>query len=240
MNNKKITCILIDDEKDALDGFEILLQNIGSVEIIAKIQNSEFAAKQAAELKPDVVFLDIDMPVKNGFEVLEDVNKLKINTQVVFVTAYNQYILKALRNSAFDYLTKPIDRLELKNVVNRLIENKDKNEIEKITSSLNMLKIPVNYGCIFLRKEDIIYFEADSNYTKIHAVESTELSSQNLGKFEKMFENENFIKISKSIIINVTYLYKFDKKNKKAILRNKDKNYELKVSRRNLKIFDNL
>lgn len=241
MINENLICVLIDDEKDALDGFEILLKNIGNIEIAKKIQNSENATEKIAEICPDVVFLDIDMPVKNGFEVLEEIKSKKINTKVVFVTAFNQYILKALRNSAFDYLTKPIDRIELKNVINRLVESKAKGEIEKNNfQSLNMLKIPISYGCLFVKKEDIIYLEADGNYTNIIATDSTEISSYNLGKFEQKFANDNFIKISKSLIINAIHLSKFDKKNKKCILKYDDKIYELTVSRRNLKVFDDV
>ena len=241
MDNKKLVCVLVDDEKDALDGFEILLQNIGNIEIADKIQNSEIASEKIAEICPDVVFLDIDMPIKNGFEVLDEINALKINTKVVFVTAFNQYILKALRNSAFDYLTKPIDRIELKNVINRIVENKNNNHTETINlQSLKMMKIPVSSGCIFLKKEDIIYLEADGNYTSIIATDSNEISSRNIGKFEQNLINENFIRISKSLIINALYLNRFDRKNKKCILKCNDKTYDLTVSRRKLKVFDNL
>ena len=240
MNMKEIICVLIDDEQDALDSLEILLQNTGNIEIADKIQDSELAAKRVAEILPDVVFLDIDMPLKNGFEVLEEIKALKVNTKVVFVTAFNQYILKALRNSAFDYLTKPVDRLELKNVINRLYENKQNNVVNYDFQSLNMLRIPISHGCVFLKKEDIIYLEADGNYTNIFAINSQEISSYNLGKFEQKFANDNYIKVSKSLIINAIHLIRFDKKNKKCYLKCEDKTYELTVSRRNLKVFDEL
>lgn len=235
------TCILVDDENDALDGLELLLQNISTIEILEKIQNSEIASKKIIELCPDIVFLDIDMPVKNGFDILEELNELKVNTKIVFVTAYNQYILRALRNSAFDYLTKPIDRLELKKVVDRIKkEDKFKKTPNISLQSLNMVKIPSNYGCVFLKKDDIIYLEAEGNYTKIHTIEGVELSSLNIGKFEQKFTYENFIRISKSNIINVLYIKKFDKKNKICTLKNDDKQYELTISRRKLNIFDNI
>ncbi len=239
---EKYTCILVDDELDALDGIELLLLNTGKIKIIEKIQNSENATEKIQQAQPDLVFLDIDMPVKDGFEVLEEINNAEINTKVIFVTAFNQYILKALRNSAFDYLTKPIDRLELNNVIKRFDEDFNTNQPNRNISlkELNMIKIPANYGCIFLKKDDIIYLEADGNYTKIHSTESSEISSQNLGKFETQLQDNNFIRISKSLIINSLHIKKFDKKNKKCILFCNDKEYNLTISRRKLNIFDNL
>ncbi len=238
MAKSDLTCIIVDDETDALEGLEILINAIGSVEILEKISASETATEKIIELKPDIVFLDIDMPIKNGFEILDDINELKINTKVVFVTAYNQYVLKALRNSAFDYLTKPVDRIELKEVINRISNCENTANIS--LNTLNMIKIPVNYGSLFLRIEDIIYLEADGNYTQIYTNEGKEFSSLNLGKFELKLSTENFIKISKSLIINTLYLSRFDRKNKKCVLKNGDNCYELTVSRRNLNIFDNL
>lgn len=233
------TCILVDDEKDALDGLELLLQAIGNIDVIDKTSDSENASNKIYEQKPDIVFLDIDMPIKNGFEVLDEINSLKINTKVVFVTAYNQYILKALRNSAFDYLTKPVDRLELKEVIKRA-QNEDTEVKSSNYNSLKMMKIPVSHGCIFLRNEDIIYLEADGNYTKIHTTDAEEISSQNLGKFEERLKNENFLRISKSLLINTMYLSRFDKKKKTCYLKVEDDVHELTVSRRNLGVFDDL
>jgi len=235
----EIECVLIDDEQDALDGLEILLNSIGNIKIIEKINHSENAATIINELKPDVVFLDIDMPIKNGFEVLGEINTMNIKTNVVFVTAFNQYIQKALRNSAFDYLTKPVDRLELKEVINRIIRN-DKTEVTLNLKSLNMIKIPISHGCVFLKKEDIIYIEADGNYSKIITPEETIISSLNLGKFDNNFSNDNFLRISKSLLINGIYLSKFDKRNKICTLKNKEDIYNLKISRRNLNMFDKI
>ncbi|MBN2891705.1 MAG: response regulator transcription factor [Bacteroidales bacterium] len=236
-NNLK--CVLIDDEKDALDGLEILLNAIGNIQIAEKIGDSENAACRVSEILPDVVFLDIDMPLKNGFEVLEEIKKMNINTKVVFVTAYNQYILKALRNSAFDYLTKPVDRLELKDVINRILNDNFSENQSSNLNSLKMMKIPIINGCVFIKNDDIIYLEADGNYTNIHTTEGTEISSLNLGKFEQKLIGENFLRISKSLLINVLYLNRFDKKNKKCCLKTEEKTFELTVSRRNLGVFDN-
>lgn len=236
---KEVRCILIDNEIDALDGLEILLKNIGGVEIIEKISDSKNAVQRVFETKPDIVFLDIDMPIKNGFEVLEEINSLKINTKVVFVTAFNEYVLKALRNSAFDYLTKPVDRLVLKDVINKITETEN-NIANFDIKSLNMLKIPISNGCIFLKKEDIIYIEADGNYSKIITPDETIISSQNLGKYDTKFSNDNFLRISKSLLINGMYLSKFDKKNRICTLKYENKVYELSISRRNLKMFDNI
>ncbi len=237
----KLSCIIIDDEVDAIEGFSILLKAVGNVEILSKIKNPEIAAKKVLEQKPDVVFLDIYMPVKNGFEVLDEINSLKFIPKVVFVTAYDQYILRALRNSVFDYLTKPVDRLELKEVLNRIIEEKEKDGSKKTNvQSLNMLKIPTTIGYIFLRKDDIVFIKADGNYSEITTTQGKEISSHNLGKFEQKLKNDNFIRISKSLLVNLMYLSRFERKKRKCILKANNNSYELTVSRRNVHLFDNL
>jgi len=114
-----INAIIIDDEKEACDRLESLLNNFKNVKVIAKIENAEYGIKKILELIPDIVFLDVEMPGKSGFDVAHEVRKQNVNSTFIFVTGYNQYAIKAIHNAAFDFLLKPVDIDELKETIER-------------------------------------------------------------------------------------------------------------------------
>lgn len=116
---KKITCIIVDDEKEARDRLEHLLKMLDDIEILEKEGNSGIAVKKITELKPDIAFLDIEMPGKSGLEIVEEVRANHIFPTFIFVTGYNQYTLKAIKKAAFDYLLKPVDIDELRETIER-------------------------------------------------------------------------------------------------------------------------
>lgn len=116
---KKITCIIVDDEREARDRNEYLLKMFKEIRIIAKIGDSDIAITKIIKHKPDIVFLDIEMPRKNGFDIVKEVKQNNIFTTFIFVTAYNQYAVTAIKKAAFDYLLKPIDIDELKETIER-------------------------------------------------------------------------------------------------------------------------
>ena len=116
---KKITCIIVDDEKEARDRAECLLKMFNEIRIIAKIGDSDIAIKKIIEQKPNIVFLDIEMPRKNGFDIVKEIKQNNIFPTFIFVTAYSQYAIAAIKNAAFDYLLKPVDIDELKETIER-------------------------------------------------------------------------------------------------------------------------
>jgi DNA-binding NarL/FixJ family response regulator len=118
----KLNCILIDDETEALDRLESLLIKFDFVNIIAKTDSAEEAVKQILELKPNLVFIDVEMPRKSGFDVINDLREQNFYPKFIFVTGYNQYAIKAIRATAFDFLLKPIDIDELKEALDRFFE----------------------------------------------------------------------------------------------------------------------
>ncbi len=123
MESKKIRTLIVDDEQEGRDLLFNLLKNREEIEIIDCCENAIKALVSITSNLPDLVFLDIQMPLKNGFELLEDLEKLKItHPEIVFVTAYDQYALRAIQNSAFDFLLKPIDINELKNKITKMID----------------------------------------------------------------------------------------------------------------------
>jgi len=129
-----INAIIIDDEKEACDRLESLLNNFKNVKVIAKIENAEYGIKKILELIPDFVFLDVEMPGKSGFDVVHEARKQNLTPTFIFVTGYNQYAIKAIHNAAFDYLLKPVDIDELKEAIKRfccLREEKRQNNLPK-------------------------------------------------------------------------------------------------------------
>ncbi|MBU1013121.1 MAG: DNA-binding response regulator [Bacteroidetes bacterium] len=116
---KNIRCILLDDEKEANDRLESLLLKIDGVEILSKFTKPALAIEDILSKKPDLVFVDVEMSGKTGFEVVEEVRLNHCYPTFIFVTAYNQYAIDAIKNAAFDYLLKPINFNELKNTIER-------------------------------------------------------------------------------------------------------------------------
>lgn len=131
-----IRCIILDDEIEACDRLESILKNIENIEVDAKIVNADEGIKRIVELLPDIVFLDVEMPGKSGFDVVKDVRAQKINPTFIFVTGYNQYAVKAIRNAAFDYLLKPVDLDELKEAIERFRCAKEEKEQYRIPEKL--------------------------------------------------------------------------------------------------------
>lgn len=132
---KTITCIIVDDEKDARDRLSSLLAKIEHVNVIANEGNPETAIKTIVDEQPDLVLIDVEMPRKSGFDIITEVRNENVNSTFIFVTAYNQYAIKAIKNRAFDYILKPVDIDELKEALerfNRSLKEKQKQDIPKI------------------------------------------------------------------------------------------------------------
>lgn len=132
----KLNCILIDDEQEALDRLESLLIKFDFVNVLEKFYNPEEAVEKIVEQKPDLVFVDVEMPRKTGFDIIEEVRKQNVNPKFIFVTGYNQYAIKAIRAAAFDFLVKPIDIDELKDALNRFYESQIRNTTNGIPVDL--------------------------------------------------------------------------------------------------------
>ncbi|NCP06044.1 MAG: DNA-binding response regulator [Flavobacteriaceae bacterium CG18_big_fil_WC_8_21_14_2_50_34_36] len=243
---KKIAAIIVDDEFSALKVLQKKIEKLfPELEIVGAFQQPEIAISTIDKKKPELLFLDIQMPLINGFELL---SKLKeINFQVIFVTAHSDYALKAFKENAIDYLLKPIDDEELKIAVQKALESiNQKRQLETNSKLINILCenlisnnkliIPTEKGLSFISQEEVMHLEGYEGYTKIHLVNKEEiLSSYNLGKFEKSL-NTNFFKCHKSHIINLKKVRGFENEGF-IVLENAQR---IPISRLNRKIFINL
>ncbi|NNJ56399.1 MAG: response regulator transcription factor [Bacteroidia bacterium] len=211
-----ITAIIVDDEQGARDILEnVLTTYIEGVEILAKCSNFISAVDSIKELKPDLVFLDIEMPQYNGFELLKFFNK--INFEIVFVTAYNQYALKAFEVSAVDYILKPIQIEKIEAAVKKV---RNKKELSTMQNRLEMLEVnmtndefkklalPMAEGLKFVDISDIACMEADGSYTKVCFInKQVYLVSKKIKFFEEALAGHpNFIRVHRSSIVNINHI----------------------------------
>ncbi|MCU0394676.1 MAG: LytTR family DNA-binding domain-containing protein [Chitinophagaceae bacterium] len=217
-----INTILIDDEPGSIRALEGLLEKYCPVvNIIGQAQNPIEGAKLVQEMQPDLVFLDIEMPYGNAFDMLDKLAPIRF--EVIFVTAFNNYALKAFRYAAADYLLKPISIEELSEAVNRISERLDRKKvntsIETLLSNLHnegsnakRISLPTQDGFRVEDINNIMYLHAEGSYTFIYLKDKEKiLVSRNLKDFEDMLPDNIFCRIHHSSIININYVKQYFK-----------------------------
>lgn len=216
-----INAIIIDDEKDGAEVMQILIgKYCPDVNVLCLENSVESAIVSVQRLKPDLIFLDIEMPTGTGFDVLQATKNLQYET--IFITAYEHYAIKAFKTSAVDYLLKPIDIDELINAVQNakkriLYSTKHhSNRIESfILSTLNKNKrisIPSQEGVFWIDLDDIIRFEAESNYTHVHIRNRKKfMVAKTLKSFEEQLGNSHFCRVHSAHLINLNEVERYIK-----------------------------
>jgi two-component system LytT family response regulator len=213
----KINAIIVEDEAVSRD---ILRNYIGkycpNVILKGEASNIEEAYQLIQKHTLDLVFLDVEMPFGNAFDLLEKVEDRTFET--VFVTAYDHYAIEALNSHASYYLLKPISIDELIKAVNHVTEIKEKeNDLEhkilkpNITSAQGKITIPQQDGFEVLDVNDIVFCKADDNYTEIHLATSKKLVSKTLKYFEEALKEYPFARIHKSYLVNINAIIKYKK-----------------------------
>jgi two-component system, LytTR family, response regulator len=223
---KGIRVLIVDDEEEARNLLERLLYRIPDIEVIGKAASTDEALDMAINCLPDLVFLDVQMPEKNGFHLVDYFKKYLLNTRVVFVTAHAEFAIDAMKVSAFDYLLKPVLMNQLLETVLRFKAerlqvfnlNKTVQTSEKINHPCK-IKFNTRTGYILLSPAEIMYCEADVNYTNIYlGKDNREIVTVNLGRMEEILAPYSFYRISRSVLINQAYLSKADRQKKKCLL----------------------
>ena len=215
---KTLRAILIDDEPFCTAGLEIdLRETCPHIEVVAICNTAKEGMKQIKALKPDVVFLDIEMPWMNGFELVEMLQP--IDFEIIFITAYDQFAVKAFRLSAVDYLMKPVERPLLIEAVSRLTGRNPDTDIQqqKMAQLLSNIKDPVagnpkisvpnRDGLDLIAVRDIIYCKANSSYTEIFLLDGTsKLVSRVLKDIAFQMESFDFMRVHQSYLVNMEHL----------------------------------
>lgn len=248
MNTSMKKVLIIDDDADAIDNLKGLLKDYNSIHIVGELDDPTLASDKVRQLKPDLIFLDIQMPGKDGFEVLRDMLKEGLQTEVIFVTAYDRFAIDAIRFSALDYLLKPVSPFDLQNALIRFLDKAIRPEasaslhalLEKTILHANKLKFNTHSGFFMLSPEDIVYIQADWNYSEVFLGEKkSELITVNIGKLEEMLPKHLFFRISRSIIINVSWLVRINRRKRLAILEKGGKEFSFKIPILNIRKIEN-
>lgn len=213
--------MLVDDEPSGLSSLQKLLQyNCPEVEVIALCNDAIEAKEKILRLQPQLVFLDIAMPRKSGFDLLNDL--MEVNFEVIFVTAYENYMLQAFRFSAVDYLLKPVEddllREAVKRAADRISKKAGSLAVETLLQNLRnregsqkmKLCIPSVKGYQVLSLSEIIYCEASSNYTNFHFTERPMICSSKLMQdYESLLEDCGFARVHKSFMVNMEHVKEY-------------------------------
>ena len=237
MAETKIRTLIIDDSQQDILNLEKLLEGNGTIEIVGTISDPRTALPAVIQINPGLIFMDIQMPYKNGFEVTEEIYGNQLRPEVIFVTAFDKFAIQAIRYAAFDYLLKPVDPVELSNAVERLQKTNSKPDREGQVKLLvekgvaqRKLKLDSTGGFTMIRPEDIIYIQADWNYSEIYfnAIDH-EVVTTNIGALEDILPANEFFRISRSVILNLTYLKKVNRKKRLAVLVKDGKEYSFNI-----------
>lgn len=231
----RLKCIIIDDELGPRENLRIVMeQYCPELECLGTADSALEGKRLTEEHNPDIIFLDVNMPVLDGFDFLEMLPNH--NFMLVFVTAHEEYAIDAIRANAIDYLVKPINISELQKCTRRLLSKKEELTKRNIYKPETKVMIPQHYGFMTLEAGNIVRLEGDDCYTHIHLCEGKPITvSKTLKEFEKLLQEEMFFRIHKSHIINLKYLKEFTAiDGGYAILNDGTK---LEISRRRLKEF---
>ena len=216
-----IKALIIDDEEGARESLRNILQSyFEEVEVLDTAESADDAYTKINEQQPDLIFLDIEMPRGNAFDLLERFDS--IDFEIIFVTAYDHYAIKAIRFSALDYILKPIDIDELRAAIEKCAQQSDQRSINDrlkvLLQNLNeqnkprKVAIPDSEGLIFVNMDEIIRCESDGNYTTfILANERRILASRTLGEYEDLFSDDHFFRVHRSHLINMEHITKYVK-----------------------------
>ncbi|MCZ7603216.1 MAG: LytTR family DNA-binding domain-containing protein [Melioribacteraceae bacterium] len=204
--NNKLTAIIVDDELHGRENLKAIIENYCSEIEVLGLADSVMAARNLVNIhKPDVVFLDISMPVLNGFDFLDEFDSR--NFFVVFVSAHEEFGIKAVKAGAADYVLKPINIKELKQTVKNLLSMQARAKRDETHIDNEKLILPASHGFNVIVIDEIIRLEADGCYTKVIVKEGkNSIISRTLKDFEENLPKEKFFRVHKSHIVSLKYI----------------------------------
>ena len=199
--------LIIDDERLARVELKRLLQPFKDINIVGEAINVEDALEKITQLNPDLIFLDIQMPGKSGFDLLEELDSVP---SVVFTTAYDEYALKAFEYNAMDYLLKPIEPKRLEETVKKIIEQ-GKKETHEVTNSQTLKEkdqVFVKDGdrCWFVKLETVRLFESEGNYVRLYFDDNKPLILRTLNYLDERLDSKSFFRANRKHIINLKWV----------------------------------
>jgi DNA-binding LytR/AlgR family response regulator len=242
---RKLRALIVDDEENARILLSKLLEETLIFNDIRLAHSVDTAYAELNLFEPDIIFLDIKMPGKDGFAFIQNLPQRYKEHKIVFVTAYDQYAIEAIKNQAFDYLLKPVNRKELKQCLTRFTDSKNINSVpERPVKSveahdrLTRIRVNTRTGTLFINPADILYCKAEGNYTSVCTGKKHHLCSMNLGKVVDLLPINGFIRVGRSYIINFEYITMLDRKECTILLVHDGESVTVKIPKQHLKDLD--
>ncbi|MEO7080936.1 MAG: LytTR family DNA-binding domain-containing protein [Flavobacteriales bacterium] len=200
--------LIIDDERLARNELVRLLQPFPSIVVVGEAGNADEAEKLVGDLKPDLLFLDINMPGKDGFELLAS---LEVAPHVIFVTAYDEHAVQAFDVNALDYLLKPIDPDRLAAAISKVSQLPKGNDATRESLTMDdRIFIKDGENCWFVTLKDVRLFESEGNYVRVRFGENKPLVLRSLNNLEKKLDPHVFFRANRKQMINLTYVDKIE------------------------------
>ncbi|MEN8157179.1 MAG: LytTR family DNA-binding domain-containing protein [Bacteroidota bacterium] len=239
--------LIVDDEPEARELLKFILQDMEGVRVVGMAGDVDDAVKLLNEELPDLVFLDIQMPGKDGFQFIDLVKGNNHKPGIIFVTAFDSYAIQAIRNSVFDYIMKPVRQNELIDAVQRYRKNRVMGENQEFSQLVSVLKrtesvkvkLNTRSGYILIHPPEIVYCKADGNYTTIQISNGTnEVTTQNLGTIEELLKSGTFFRVSRSYLVNLKYLARVDRKSNLCFLEYNGDTASIKIPAQKVKMLE--
>lgn len=239
------SAIIIDDEDNNRENLkDLLLQHCSEVKVLGMADSAMEGIKLIKKHHPQIVFLDIQMPYGSGFDMLEGIDE--IDFEIIFVTAFNQYAIKAIKFSALDYILKPINIEELKNAIDKIgrkLSTREKDSrLNNFLTNINKhesdkkIALPTSDELKFIPVKEIIHCKGDNNYTHIVLTSGEKIMvSKTLKDFEELLEEFNFIRVHQSHLVNIHHVKTFVKTGGGSIIMSN--NEQFPVSRQKKEMF---
>jgi len=242
---QKLRALIVDDEENARILLNKLLEETLLFDDIRSAQSVDSAYNELNRFEPEIIFLDIKMPGKDGFTFIQELPASAYAQKIVFVTAYDQFAIKAIKNQAFDYLLKPVNRKELKQCLQRYLDENKSDKASDHTSKIPesheripRIRVNTRTGTLFINPADILYCKAEGNYTSVCTGKKQHLCSMNLGKVEELLPKNGFIRVGRSYIVNYEYITMLDRKECTIVLIREGESVTVKIPRHHLKDLD--
>jgi two-component system LytT family response regulator len=239
--------LIVDDEPEARELLKFILQEKEGLTVVGMAANVDEALKLYREYRPDLVFLDIQMPEKDGFQFISALENDASVPGIIFVTAFDNYAIQAIRNSVFDYIMKPVRQDELLFSVDRFramnnrVRGQDLGKLIEILKHKEPGKVKLNTrsGYILIHPSEVVYCKADGNYTHIQLSRGNfELTTQNLGSIEDLLRSGTFFRVSRSYLVNLRYLSRVDRKSNLCILEFQGESISIKIPSQKIKLLE--
>ncbi len=238
----KLKALIVDDEKEARDVLKYMLRRHPEVEVVDEAESSESALFKFMKKRPEIVFLDLVMPGKNGTEFISLIKKEKLDTNIVIVSSYRDMAIDAIKNEVYDFLLKPVNAAKLETIITTIknrksaIPNAELNALLTNIKNDPKLKLSSINSHIIIDPKEILYCKAEGSYTHIYLDNGTiELANTYLGKLEEILGNYDFFRIGRAFLINLDKLKSVSRYDNSCVLTGNKKEVKLYGSKKQIK-----